>query len=246
MKLKKLIPWIPSLVSLALGVVFTIVYAVTDGSVGNVYAQLLIGAAVPFVFPIWGAISKKPMSLSLSIMTAILVFLGIHLAKAAHMYSYWPRFDRLLHTNFGLMGSAMIYALFLRWNGDKMHPVGMVLAVFLSVLGVGALWEILEYVCSLFTGEDPQGAWGVIDAAIREGARGKNPLYDTIWDLAVTCFGSFAFIAFYVIDRIFGGKACKVLFGEPLKMQPLEQTSAAPAAEEKEAEEEAAPADETE
>lgn len=198
-----------------LAVVFTIVYAVTDGSLATVYLQLLGGIAATLVFPVIGLITKKPFSISLSVLVGCLVFFGIHLGKAANLYEYVPQYDKILHTNFGIVGSAMIYALLLRWNGDKLARIGLILIIFCAVMGMGALWEIVEYICAIATGEDPQVVWPAVDAAIQAGQRCGNPVEDTMWDLIVTAIGSVVFMIFYFIDGHFGGKACKFLFSQP-------------------------------
>ncbi len=209
---KKLSPWLPTIIFGAATVVSIIYYAASGGRQATSYLQLAIALVVPAIVPVFGIITKKPYPPALSIIFGVLVLLGLDFAKAFRFYSFFPEYDKVLHTVFGLVGSAIIYMFILRWGGDKMSDVGIMLLVFLGVMGLGAIWEMIEYYCSFIPGEDPQGVWGVIDAAISSGERGLNPLYDTIEDLFVTVIGSFAFIICYLADKLRGGKIFKKLF----------------------------------
>lgn len=216
---EKIKVWIPAIVMGVLTVAFTIYYAVADNSLKTVYIQLALCLLVPVFFPVLGIITKKPFPVALNVLACYLVVVGIYFAKALNFYAFVDEYDKFLHTGFGLVGTAMIYTLLMRWGGDKLSPVGIIVIIFLGVLGVGALWEIFEYVCAKITFEDPQRVLGELDKIFAVGdprvawKQGLNPLADTIWDLIVTVIGSAVFIAFYIIDRVFvGGKICKKLF----------------------------------
>ena len=231
--MKKLKIWLPTIIFGVLTVILAVIYGVTDNSLKTVYIQLALCLFVPAIFPVLGIITKKPFPLSLTLMACYLMVVGIYFAKALDFYSFIPAYDKFLHTGFGLIGSAMVYTLLMRWGGDKLAPAGIVIVVFLGVLGVGAIWEIIEYVGSVITHEDPQRVLGVLNKIMEVGSvekaweQGLNPLDDTIWDLIVTVIGSTVFIIFYIVDRIFGGKLCKKLFtvseekpGEKTEEQP--------------------------
>lgn len=215
---KKLKIWLPTIIFGVLTVVFGIIYGVTDNRLKTVYIQLALCLFVPAIFPVLGIITKKPFPMSLTIMACYLVVVGIYFAKALNFYGFVPEYDKFLHTGFGLVGSAMIYTLLVRWGGEKLSPAGIVVIVFLGTLGVGAIWEIIEYVGALITHEDPQRVLGVLEKIMAVGdvqkawQQGLNPLDDTIWDLIVTVIGSAVFLIFYIVDRVLGGKLCKKLF----------------------------------
>lgn len=215
MKNKKMSVWIPTIVTFVLTVLCAIYYTIFGARLVSTYLQIAVGVLVPAIFPVLGLITKRQYAISLPITCAVLVVLGIHFAKALDFYSFVPSYDKLLHTNFGLMGSAMLYTLLLRWKGDKMPLFAQMLFVFLGILGVGALWEILEYVCSLFTGEDPQRCWVVVKEAIETGELGINPVRDTVQDLTVTAIGSAIFYLCYFLDKFCShGKLYDKLFRE--------------------------------
>ncbi len=222
MKNKKLLPWLPTIITAVLTIPFAIYYSIFGARLLSTYLQIAVGALIPAVFPIMGLITKKQYSVSLSACTAVLCILGIHFAKAIDLYSVWQRYDIFLHTNFGLVGSAMLYALLLRWQGDKMSVAGQLVFIFLGVLGLGALWEILEYTCSWFTGEDPQRSWGAVWEAIEAGKPTINPVYDTMQDLTVTAIGSAVFMIGYYIDAFaFKGRFYQRFFSNPSDLKKL-------------------------
>lgn len=212
MKFKKLTPWIPTFAFGAVTLIAIAYYAATGGTQATTYIQLVIALVIPAIVPVLGIITKKHYPLALSLMVGILVLFGLDCAKAFNFYSFVPEYDKYLHSFFGLAGSVIIYIFILRWNGGSMKPLGIMFIAFIGVMGLGAIWEVLEYYCSFIPGEDPQGVWGVIDAAIESGQRSINPMYDTIEDLLVTMIGSAAFILWYYVDCLFDGKSFKKLF----------------------------------
>ncbi len=215
---KKLKLWLPTIIFGVLTVFFAVYYGLTDNRLKTVYIQLALCLFVPAIFPVLGIITKKPFPVALTILSCYLVVVGIYFAKAMNFYGFVPEYDKFLHTGFGLVGSAMVYTLLMRWGGDKLSPAGIAIIVFLGVMGIGSIWEIIEYVCSKITHEDPQRVLGVLEKIAAAGSiqeawkQGINPLEDTMWDLIVTVIGSAVFIIFYVIDRVCGGKLCKKLF----------------------------------
>lgn len=96
------------------------------------------------------------------------------LGRLAGLYSGTVWFDKLLHFGnsllIGLLAFLIVYAL--RFTGRlRTSAVTNAIVILLVALGVGALWEIAEY---------------VVDLAFAEGAQGSpamEPLDDTMWDL---------------------------------------------------------------
>lgn len=96
------------------------------------------------------------------------------LGRLLGLYSGTVWFDKVLHFGnsllIGLLAFLIVYALQLTGRLST-SAVANAVAIVLLALGVGALWEIVEY-----------GA----DALFREGAQGSPvmaPLDDTMWDL---------------------------------------------------------------
>ena len=95
------------------------------------------------------AIRKAPalVSLWLSLSLSIHVVIGM----AAGGYK-WPYFDDVLH--FFLVGTLTLIAIRevhakTRWSGQRLSPLQLVFIGILFSLGIGASWEIFEYLIDL-------------------------------------------------------------------------------------------------
>ena len=97
--------------------------------------------------------------------------------------------------------------IFLMAGGSKMNTAILLLAVFLSVMGSGALWEIFEYVTDALLGKDSQQVWASLDA-------GKNPVYDTMTDIIVTAVGFAFFCLILLFDKLSGYRLKTHLIGK--------------------------------
>jgi len=92
--------------------------------------------------------------------------------------SIW--YDKIIHFgNSGLFGLIAFLAIYtLKMTGKIRTGVFInLLAIFLIALGLGALWEILEYITDLILHEDTQGSPLM------------SPLNDTMWDLILDGIG---------------------------------------------------------
>jgi hypothetical protein len=102
------------------------------------------------------------------------------LGRLAGFYPGTIWFDKVLHFgNSMLIGSlAFLIVYGLRFTGRlKISSTVTAACIVLLALGIGALWEIAEYVA---------------DLAFSEGAQGSpamNPLDDTMWDLILDGIG---------------------------------------------------------
>ena len=88
-----------------------------------------------------------------------------------------------------------------------MSAAVLLLAVFLSTMGGGAIWEIFEYVTDALLGKDSQQVWASLDA-------GKNPVYDTMTDIIVTALGSAVFYLILLFDKLSGYRLKSRLLGK--------------------------------
>ncbi len=96
------------------------------------------------------------------------------LGRLAGLYGGTVWFDKLLHFGnsvlIGIVAFLFVYAL--RFTGRLRTSVGVdALVILLLALGIGALWEIAEYVTDLVFAQGAQGSPGLA------------PLDDTMWDL---------------------------------------------------------------
>lgn len=194
MEAKKFIQWLPGIVSELIAVVFCVIYSVIGGGKTTMYLELLAASLLPFLFPIYGVISKKPLPLVLSIISAVFVFLACCLGSAMGLYDKLHCWDMVMHGIFGFVCSLIVFVLLLRWNGNKLNPVGFMLIIFMVTMGVAALWEVWEYLADSITGEDAQRVMESI-------ALGKSPVADTMEDIMIAMAGIAVFFITLIIDK---------------------------------------------
>ncbi|MDE7076548.1 MAG: hypothetical protein K2O62_04430 [Clostridia bacterium] len=206
MKVKKFIQWLPGILSELIAVVFCIIYALTDGSRLTMYPQLLVFALFPLLFPICGVISKKPLPLILSVISAVFVFCACNLGSAMGLYNKVQCWDLIMHGAFGFVCSLTVFVFLVRWNGTKLNPVGFILIIFAFTLGVAAIWEVWEYISDRITGGDAQ-------RVLESIALGKSPVADTMEDIMIAIAGSAAFFVTLIIDKFCNHKLYSRLCG---------------------------------
>lgn len=219
-KNNKLSAWIPSIIFAAVGLVMFVVNSFLHGVTVLLVLQFFSCMAVPFLVPILGLIVKREFSPSLSFNLGLLILVGVYIERVFNVYSFFPSYDKILHTNFGFIGTAIVYSLMLRWNGDKINHAGVIFLLMLSVLGLGGAWELFEYSSAMFTLEDPQVWKETVNASIAAGEIVGNPLTDTMQDMLVTVIGSAAFCILYMVDVFAGAGFFKKFFGNPDSIRP--------------------------
>ena len=90
-------------------------------------------------------------------------------------------YDKIIHLLLGFLLSGAVYEYYKRHSGLKKD------AVFLTVMGLLAVWEIYEYTLDTFFGFQAQGV-------IRNNVFVQIPLDDTMYDLIMGALGSLAFL----------------------------------------------------
>ena len=191
MKLRKSIPWIPSLLVLLAGIVTVIVVA-TTGKPAGVTDYLSVGAGALFCLLLTFLNERFRLRISLFTLSVVCahVFLSVDCGTALGAYGYFGWWDLFVHGLFGLVCCGLF--------------VGLV-SFLLMTVGLAALWEVYEFTADLFLHSDMQG----VEAAI---AAGLNPLTDTITDIAIAIAGAAAFYATYLPDAKYWGGS---LYGTP-------------------------------
>ncbi|MDE6442525.1 MAG: hypothetical protein K2L12_07245 [Clostridia bacterium] len=199
MKVKNLIQWLPGIISELISVGLCIIYAVIDGGKATMYLELLVSSLLPFAFPVYGVISKKPLPLILSVISAVFVFSACGLGSALGLYDKVLCWDLIMHGIFGFVCSLVIFVFMLRWNGTKLNPIGFMLIIFAFTMGIAALWEVWEYLADAVTGGDAQ-------RVLESVALGKSPLADTMEDIMIAMAGSAVFFVTLIADKLLNHK----------------------------------------
>lgn len=206
MKAKSIIDWLPGIITELAAGIFCIIYWAMGGKLWTPYVEMTVSALLPFLFPIYGLISKKRLPVILGVLSGIFVFMSCNLGSALGFYdkiSYW---DLILHGLFGFLCSLTVFVFLLRWNGDKLNPIGFMIIVFMFTMGVAALWEVWEYMADVVIGGDSQGVW-------ESFADGKSPVADTMEDMMIAMAGSAVFYITLLIDKFTHHKIYKPICG---------------------------------
>lgn len=113
------------------------------------------------------------------LLTVVFVYASLFLGEVHGYYIRYWWWDAVLHTGsgflLGVLGFLLVYVLNERPDVDlHMRPRFVALFAFMFAVGMGALWEIFEFVMDQSFGMNMQ----------------KSGLVDTMWDLIVDCFGA--------------------------------------------------------
>ena len=216
MKSKKiLIELIPFFAVTAVSAVCLAIYLTVLNSRNSTrILQACIVPLIPLVIPTVNRLFKFRIPFAFNVAVSVFAVLGTDFASVLDFYHLIPYYDKFLHTTFGVLGGFGMFIVLLHGRGREMKPWCFFLVIFLSVLGVAALWEIFEYICgAIFTSSNPQNWRPVMDEVgdmtVREFFKNYHPLKDTIWDIIVAAFGVFIFYFVIFIDKLCGYKLSK-------------------------------------
>lgn len=115
----------------------------------------------------------------------IQIALWLNLLGEYYFYYHWQYYDKFLHFAIPLFITVMIYKYFA--VNSKGPPKKWL--VFLTVLGVGAFFEIFEYFQSGIFHFPSVGVYANSDLVM-------PPYSDTIWDLVCNSLGSLTYLLF--------------------------------------------------
>lgn len=180
--------------ALRIFVFYQAIYQLLLGEKGFGFITLLCFFAITLPkYATRGIIKRFPVEIEL--MLFIIVLLQYVIGEAKNFYRDVPYFDKFVHFTIPLLIAVLNYSLFY-----TMHAVGklktsifnvFLLVIFLT-LGVGALWEIIEYSADTFL-------VGPFKIGHRfQGSIAETPFYDTMNDLVADFFGGILGAAFSV------------------------------------------------
>ena len=145
------------------------------------YALLCLAAIALVVIPAWIARSSAA-NLPVEIELVLLWWLvsDMTLGRLAALYDTSAWFDKAVHLGnsvlVGMLGFLAVYVLHFTGVFPARKIVTGVIIVVLT-LGIGAFWEILEYIADVFFAKGAQGSPSLA------------PLDDTMWDLILDGVG---------------------------------------------------------
>jgi hypothetical protein len=139
--------------------------------------------------------NRYPFPVEIEILLSLILVVHLTLVMALDFYDTFENYDKVLHYGNSVLvsfiGFIIAYALY--FTGRlRASPWGVVIVILFMTLGIGALWEIVEY------GSDKL-IYGRIDSVQRQqGSSTLDPLDDTMIDLLVNFGGG-------ILGAIIGG-----------------------------------------
>ena len=160
-------------------ILLTAVAHVAQGAIA--FSLLCVATIVLLVTPAWitrNSAAGLPIEIELVMLWWLVADMTLGRLGALYDTSAW--FDKALHlTNSVLIGMLGVLAVGVLHFTGKLHVRSVVagLIILLLTLGIGAVWEIFEYLA---------------DVLFAKGAQGSlllSPLDDTMWDLMLDGLG---------------------------------------------------------
>lgn len=192
--MKKKIEWLIPIALFIIGIICILIRLIVKGSSAItfqfIWANLL--GIILILYPTLGKILKIEMPLFLEIILAIHILISVNLGTAYRIYDYISWWDLLAHGYFGLEAGIIAYLILIHINGHDIKLIGKIIYFYVFALGLGAMWEIIEYLNDSITGGDCQHVYDV--------APGVSPVADTIEDLMITFAGVTVFSIVFIID----------------------------------------------
>lgn len=122
----------------------------------------------------------KAIPLEFELILFVMVVLQLVIGETLNFYDNVPYFDKFVHfmLPFFLGFIATMFAYTLRATGAlKAGIAPTMFVIFMTTLGIGAIWEIIEYLADVFLG------------TYLQGSHTASPLVDTMNDLIVDTMG---------------------------------------------------------
>lgn len=203
--MKKKIEYIIPALLLIFGIVSIIVRGITKGSSGLTFQFIwanLIGSLL-VLYPLCSKLLKIELPISLEIMLAIHIMIGVNLGTGYRVYDYIEWWDVLAHGYFGLEAALIAYFIIIHTNGHEMTLPGKLTFMYSFAMGCGGFWELIEYITDKISGDDSQHVFDM--------ANDLSPVADTMEDIMITFVGATFVICIYVIDYFNSKKIINII-----------------------------------
>lgn len=193
--MKNKLQWIFPIITYALIIPTWIVGVIVIGDLqATDYLFMFVVPALTFLMPLYSWKFKRVFPLYMNIMICVEIILCIYGGFILNMYDYFPPFDLILHGYFGFSCSMVLYYILMQFHCKKINSGIILFLVFLSTMGVGAMWELWEFICDLVTGGDALRIQESIN-------KGLLPVADTMEDLSITIVGFAVFCITFILDK---------------------------------------------
>jgi hypothetical protein len=188
--------WIPVVFNVLFAAVSLFIYTFTHLNNLNslIVLQIAVGSIIPFLIVLITDLLKIEFPMLLHMLIVFLIIGAIYFGNGLSFYSFVWNYDKILHTYFGFISSLIILCILIYFNGDKVSTPLLLFNVFFFTLGLGAVWEVFEFICDLITSGDSLG----VNSSINNNL---HPCTDIMLDLVVTMIGTCLLYIVLLIDK---------------------------------------------
>ncbi len=162
------------------------------------YNRLLgyLGVGILFVLPIlFEVIFKRRLSNTIYTFINIFLFFFTFVGVVLLFYGYVPFYDKAMHSLFGYIGCILGLLIVCKLaKYEELNPIFIAIVCFSVSLMCGAVWEIFEYMCDSFLGQNMQG-----DLLTTIDGEQIRTITDTMRDIICNFVGALVFIIHYIL-----------------------------------------------
>lgn len=151
----------------------------------GIYIVLATGAIMLPGFFTRNYIRSVPYELEL--IFSIMILLSLVIGETLDFYMLIPYYDKFIHFSLpffvGLIAFLLAYTMY-RTGNLRITNGPLIIIIVLITMGIGATWEIIEYVCDVFISPHLNNIFGQL-----QGSTTESPLVDTMNDLIFDMLG---------------------------------------------------------
>ncbi len=166
------------------------------------YISIFACPIISFILPILQLLLKKNWPVLLELIICVQSYLGLSISCAFNMYDYWYNWDMVLHGAMGVEALIFGYYLLLLFGGKDLSFLKKALILIMFVLGVAALWEIIEFIGGKIFNEDFQKVFD---------PREKDGVNDTMLDIIIAFVTSIITLFIFAIDNLCSRRLQKLI-----------------------------------
>ena len=159
------------------------------------YAMVSLLMIAPYLIELVFGFKWSDFVLTFIIIYALLA--GV-VGAALAGYGRIPYYDKVVHGVFGYVGSLVgLYITCRFYDLSTLNKVFVAIVCFAVSMGLGAVWEILEFSSDTFLGQTSQG--GFVETVTGEWV---TPVTDTMLDIICNFAGAVVFLIHFIIHSV--------------------------------------------
>ena len=122
----------------------------------NKWGGVLAGVALPFFPPIVERVFKTKITFRIQLLYYIFLFVALDMGICMDMYKTVPYFDKVVHFGSGILSTIIGYYAIIFFKATKTPIAFRILFIMGVSMLVAVAWEIFEFCCDKFLGQNMQ------------------------------------------------------------------------------------------